>query len=749
MNALAATWGRFAAAWGAHGERNTAIVLGVVTATWLLDVLVPTFEQIPQWDETGYMRSGQWLADEGTLRSLSWGPFISFLYALVYLVVHESPNWFVWTAAGGRVATYVLFCLGMYFCARTLSGDPARSAGTGPAARHAALVIGLTWPLAASFFGGWNSSDALLMALSALGLWRLLAWLSDRSLRHLVWGSAFVGLAALTRPDGLVLCASFVVLAFATVAREARTLRPPGWWKLLAASVLPAVLLVGAYQGMYGVTTGVWGTGVMSRTYTAFEQGHGVIFRERYPDQVTMVAGYDDVRAQFGTRADNDASVLRAIARNPGVFAERLAYGIADMPLKFSRAFGGPLTVAFLFLAGRGAVHLWRSRARWKLVVLAGWHLHLLSYFVTFWRPGYVRFAFVALALLAGYGAVAIVRNWRDWRETVPVALVLLATAGWLWREEEGTLWSDPGVRVLHVGLALGLGLALWLPTLAARCRLRPDGTLLGLLAALATVSAVAGAAGRSPTDLLSPRVGVSPEEGATAAAARDVPPGVHIATAGARVPTAARRPVRDVGGLMRMPVSQVRLDRWTRASDAGAFYLHPWLHARYREWFEFMLAWLQDDPAWVTAFADPAARTWLFVRRPLYDVDGVWRSHTPALRSEFDVFVLDRVLVYVKHGVPGGRASMRCDEEGGAKRFFVHVVPADSSVLPAGRRQASLNFRFERNGFRAADGRCIATRALPGYEIDSIETGQYIPGDRRLWEGRIEFDDGRPRETG
>ena len=745
MTGAAAAWHRLGATLGAHGERNVAIVLGVATAVWLLDVLVPTFGQIPQWDETGYMRSGWRLVDEGALRDLAWGPFISFVYGLAYLAFQESPNWFVWTAAGGRLATYVLFCLGMYLCSRTLSDEPARSPAAGSAARHAALVIGLTWPLAASFFAGWNSSDFLFIALSALALSRLLAWLSDRSLRHLLWGSVLVGLAGLTRPDGLILLATFVVMAFATAAREGRTLRPPGWRKLLAASLLPGVLVIGGYQTVYGTATGGWGTGVMARTYTAFEQGHGVIFRERYPHQVTMVAGYDDVRASFGTRADNGASVLRAIARNPVAFAERLAYGVADMPLKFTRAFGGPLTVVLLFLAARGAVLLWRSTERWKLVVMVGWHFHVLSYFVTFWRPGYVRFAFVALALLAGHGAVAIVRNWRDWRETVPAALVLLGTAGWLWWDAEGTLWSDPGVRISHVGLALGLGMALWLPTLAVRRRLRPHGTLPGLLAALVAVSAVAAAAGRSPTDLLSPRVGLSPEEGAVAAATRDVPPGVHIATAGARVPTAARRPVRDVGGLMRMPVSRSGFDRWERTTDAGAVYLHPWLHLRYGEWFEFLLATFRNDPTWVTAFSDPAAHTWLFVRRPLLDVEDVWNSQVPALRSDFDVFVLDRLLVYVKHGAPSTRTSMRCEREGGAKRFFVHVAPVDTSLLPAGRRTASMNFRFERNGFQAADGRCVAMRALPGYEIDYIETGQYIPGDRRLWEGRIEFDDGRP----
>ena len=177
----AAAWRRLGTAWDAHAERNTAI-LSLATAFWLLDLLVPTFDQIGQYDDAAYIRSGQWLVDEGTLRSLAWGPLISFVHGLAYLVVQESPNWFVRTAAGGRLATYAAFCVGMYLCARTLSSKPAA---------HAALVIGLTWPMATSFFTAWNSSDLLFIAMSALGLSQLLTWLSDHSPRHLMWGSAF------------------------------------------------------------------------------------------------------------------------------------------------------------------------------------------------------------------------------------------------------------------------------------------------------------------------------------------------------------------------------------------------------------------------------------------------------------------------------------------------------------------------------------------------------------------------------
>ena len=267
---------------------------------------------------------------------------------------------------------------------------------------YATLSIGLTWPIAASFFAAWNASDILFMAMSALALSRMLAYLNEPSRQHLLWGSAFVGLAALTRPDGLILLVSFAGLVYATYARDAGVWwRPPGWRRPVVAAIGPAAALVVGYLVLYGTVTGSWSTGLPSRTYQAFEQGHGVIFNERYSGNA-MVTGYDDVRALFGTREDNDGSVLRAIARNPLAFVERVGHSVAQLPEKTTRAYGGPLTVILLLLAGRGAFALWRTRQRWLLVVLAGWHLHLLSYLLTFWRVGYLRFAFVALALLAG-----------------------------------------------------------------------------------------------------------------------------------------------------------------------------------------------------------------------------------------------------------------------------------------------------------------------------------------------------------
>ena len=715
--------------------RTVAILLGIATTAWQVDLLVPTFEQIPHYDDTAYIRSGHWLVAGWAPQVFAWAPLLSVLHGLVYVVVQESDNWFVLTAAGGRLATYGLFCVGMYECTKSLSNRHAA---------YAALVVGLTWPIAASFFARWNASDCLFMALSALALSRTLAYLSDRSLRHVVWGSVFVGLAALSRPDGLVLLVSFAVLVFATRARDAGTWRPGGSRRVLTAALVPALLLTGGYIAVYDIATGRSSTGLESRTYQAFEQGHGVIYRERYSGNV-MVTGYDDVRALFGTRAANDGSVVRAIARNPGAFAERVAHSVADLPKHIWRAFGGPLAIALLVLALRGALVLWRSRSRWMLVVLLVWHLHMLSYFVTFWRPGYLQFAFVAVALLAGTGVAAVVRNWADPRERTAVTVVLVGLAGWLIWDGGGHMWGDPGARMAPLTVVALLGMALWMPTLSVRCQKRRDANTLALLASLALVSSVATAAGRSPVDRLPPGFGASYEERATATAVQVVPPGTPIVSHGFKLPAASRRPAREMGDLMGSPLSAAAFDRWLDAQDVGAIHLNPLLWREYRPWFDLLVERLLRDPKWTPVFSGANAHTWLFAHRSLLEVEGVWDTHEPALRSEFDVYALEDLLVYVKLLPPWSEGTIGCEDwTAGGKRFFVQIVPVDPEVLTQRQRRkggtVELSLAFDRNGFQV-DGRCVATRSLPGYEIDHITTGQHLPGDQVLWQGRIEGD--------
>ena len=109
-----------------------------------------------------------------------------------------------------------------------------------------------------------------------------------------------------------------------------------------------------------------------------------------------------------------------------------------------------------------------------------------------------------------------------------------------------------------------------------------------------------------------------------------------------------------------------------------------------------------------------------------------------PAAQSGFDIY-LDAdsgTISYLKQP---------CSEEDARGRFFLSVHPADAADLPAERRgigHESLNFDFVPPHGVVFNGKCMATRQLPDYEIANIETGQDAPGGGRLWTAEIAVGD-------
>ena len=112
--------------------------------------------------------------------------------------------------------------------------------------------------------------------------------------------------------------------------------------------------------------------------------------------------------------------------------------------------------------------------------------------------------------------------------------------------------------------------------------------------------------------------------------------------------------------------------------------------------------------------------------------------SGEPAARSGFDLYLdVDRdTLSYLK---------APCDEDDVRGRFFLSVHPADVGDLPADRREfghESLNFTFAPPFGAVFNGKCMATRRLPDYEIARIETGQWVPGGERVWDAEVVVGD-------
>ena len=108
--------------------------------------------------------------------------------------------------------------------------------------------------------------------------------------------------------------------------------------------------------------------------------------------------------------------------------------------------------------------------------------------------------------------------------------------------------------------------------------------------------------------------------------------------------------------------------------------------------------------------------------------------SGEPAVRADFDVYLNEDTLTYVKE--PCARADTEA-------KFFLHLIPADKDDLSSHRKQHgfdNLDFDFDGRGV-IFDGKCIAKMALPEYDIVRIRTGQYVPGERQVWKEEIRLE--------
>ena len=109
--------------------------------------------------------------------------------------------------------------------------------------------------------------------------------------------------------------------------------------------------------------------------------------------------------------------------------------------------------------------------------------------------------------------------------------------------------------------------------------------------------------------------------------------------------------------------------------------------------------------------------------------------STAPILRSNFDVYRRENSITYVKNP---------CSLPDTEARFFLHIVPTNSNDLPDDRKQYGFDnhgFSFDRPHGMRFDGKCMVSVGLPGYRIERMVTGQYIPQERRgVWVGEIQL---------
>ena len=102
--------------------------------------------------------------------------------------------------------------------------------------------------------------------------------------------------------------------------------------------------------------------------------------------------------------------------------------------------------------------------------------------------------------------------------------------------------------------------------------------------------------------------------------------------------------------------------------------------------------------------------------------------SEEPAARSDFDLYLRDNTLSYLKEP---------CAPSDVERPFFLNVFPADANDLSPPREFDDFVFGFSEGG-KAFGGKCMMNAPLPSYPIASIRTGQLIVGEGVAWDAKI-----------
>jgi hypothetical protein len=356
---------------------------------------VPNLRDLNMWDEAAWIQSGKALLT-GWLPNVGSSPLAMGMFAVTCLPFRDSPFWMVQSVSLARLIMFGLLWLSAYRIARQL---PKPAGG---------ILLGVVFvsPMFTSLLR--YPSDPLYSALAGLGLAEVLAFRADPNLRHAWRASAFVGLSALARNDGVIVALVLVPLLLLLAPRGRR-------WRTLVASALPAVALIGGVTLISGLPSGTFTLGASERMYTNFEDGQLPVF-EGTGERNRVIEARLEARRLFGTPEENHYSLWNAIRRNPPAYLARLRASSSGLPSAFLEAHGKRFGAAFVVLGAVGLITLGRRREYRIPIALVAFALPFLSVFVTTnVRMGYLRLWWFSVYALAAIGLSELVRVLGRW----------------------------------------------------------------------------------------------------------------------------------------------------------------------------------------------------------------------------------------------------------------------------------------------------------------------------------------------
>ena len=470
----------------------------------------PTIRDINLWDDAAYIERGRILV-QGIAPKFSDNPMMALIFAIAYLPFQTDPFWIIHTSSVGRMLMFALMWTSVYLIAKQL-----------PSLKWYVLV-GMVFVSTVTVDILENPSDSFYAGLAGLAFWQMLCYLNSRQLKHLALTSLMIALAAMARNDGLVLFGIFVVIALFFLKSAENKL------KHLAAAILPFVILVGGYVLVYGLVTGDYDLGTQERSYLAFQQGQIQMTEPPKDCSLGRIKCVEqEVNRLYGTSGENGNSVFRAIARNPQAYLQRLQNTLSLLPGYIHDAYGKYTFYALVFLGLVGVVALIRKRQIPLLLLHLAWCLPLLTYFLTFFRPGYLRTPFFVVLALAALGVQELVESLGQKRQWLWMTLLLILV---------GLGLSRPSLNYFYFSMLILLACMALALILKQSPLEGPQSTQLMLMLFLAGGLIMRG--GFTPPVI--PTTGAIPEEQAILVLEQNFPEKTLIGAGAPGIPFAAR----------------------------------------------------------------------------------------------------------------------------------------------------------------------------------------------------------------
>lgn len=334
-------------------RRETLIILIILAGNVILvsPSLMPDISQINPHDEAKYIESGR-LLTKFEIRDLSWGSLVAVVYAPFDLFLRNNPDWFLVEAWIGRHVLFISLWLSTFYLGTKFRDQI-----------HPFIVAGVLFISLPFLYIVINQSDALFASFSAIALAKLISFRKDRLLLDVWLGSAFIGIGILARFESVILLGIFPAICLGLNRKRHSILR------ILRSALLPAAFVLLVYALLFRMSTGGFDFGVGSKAYASFEWNQSIL------SEGDLEQAHMEVREIFGTKEENEGSVIRAILNNPTEYGKRIFANALILPKLYLMVFGKKLGPLMLIFASWGIYSLLRQKHFGILAILTVWAL--------------------------------------------------------------------------------------------------------------------------------------------------------------------------------------------------------------------------------------------------------------------------------------------------------------------------------------------------------------------------------------